>query len=100
MFCFCFLLIYLFIYSFVEIPVLKHNYLEIHQTHFRQMFTFGRTMAVDERCEISFSIPHILLVLVRGVVGRERLVAQPSGLTLGFALHLVSFIKKSTHSTV
>jgi len=72
---------------------LKHNYLEIHQTDFRKMFMFGRTMAVDERCEISFSIPHILLVLVRGVVGRERLVAQPGGLTLGFVLHLVSFTK-------
>jgi len=52
-------------------------------------------MAVDDQCEISFSIPQGTLpwkpifVVVLGVAVRRRLVAQPGGLTLGFALHLV-----------
>ena len=28
-----------------------------------------------------------------GVAGRRRLVAQPGGLTLGFAVHIVFFIE-------
>lgn len=57
-------------------------------------------MAGDDQSEISFSAlkacchgNQILLVLVHmGVAGRNRLVAQPSGLTLGFTLHLVNFL--------
>jgi len=36
------------------------------------------------------------------VAGRKRLVAQPAGLTLGFAMHLVSFSrdKANEYSTI
>jgi len=52
MFCLCFLLTYFL----VEIPFLKTNFLKIYRTDLRQMFVVGRTVAVDERREISFSI--------------------------------------------
>jgi len=58
-------------------------------------------MAADNQSEISFGSvqerwhgDQILLVFVQnrdGIAGRRRLVAQPGGLTSGFALHLVSF---------
>ena len=35
----------------------KTNYLKIYQTDLRQIFRAGRTMAVDDRSEISFLIP-------------------------------------------
>jgi len=32
-----------------------------------------------------------------GIAGRRRLVVQPGGLTLGFALHLVSYMSQHEH---
>jgi len=57
-------------------------------------------MAVDNQPEISFLIPQGTLArqpisvvfICRTVAGRTRLVAQPGGPMLGFALHLGIFI--------
>ena len=35
------------------------SYLNIHRTDLRQIFTVGRTVAVDDQSEISFSIPRM-----------------------------------------
>jgi len=58
---------------------------------FREVCSFGKTMAVIDHSEISFLIPRVMLPWPPTVDGfdRMRLVAQPGGLTLGFALLLV-----------
>jgi len=60
------------------------NYFKIYRTDLRQIFRVGRTTAVDDQSEISFSI------LQRTLPQQPVLVAQPGGLTLGFAVHLVT----------
>jgi len=60
-------------------------------------------MAVDDQSEITFSISQgILPWQPFFVAGRKRLVAQPAGLTLGFAMHLASFSrdKANEYSTI
>jgi len=37
------------------------DYLNIYQTDLRQIFRVGRTLAVNNQSEISFSIPQVLL---------------------------------------
>jgi len=37
-------------------PIIS-KYLKFYQTYIRQIFRFGRTVAVDDQSEISFSIP-------------------------------------------
>jgi len=51
-------------------------------------------VAVDDQSEISFSIPEGALPWQPIFVGfeRRRLVAQPGGLTSGFALHVVDLL--------
>ena len=84
MFCFCFLFFNDFSLT---------SYLKIYQiqTDLRLMFRVGRAMAVDNPCQISFSIPRGSFPWQPIFVGfnHRRLVAQPGGLMLGFALHLV-----------
>jgi len=86
MFCCCFL----FIYLLLTIPFRPI----IYRTDLRQIFRVGRTMAVDDQSEVSFSIPkgrchsnQFSLVLSAELVvvagERRRLVAQPGGLKLG-----------------
>jgi len=58
---------------------------------FREVCSFGKTMAVIDHSEISFLIPRVMLPTVDGF-DRMRLVAQPGGLTLGFALLLVVYL--------
>jgi len=53
------------------------NYFKIYRTDLRQIFRVGRT-------QITFSI------LQRTLPQQSVLVAQPGGLTLGFAVHLVT----------
>ena len=53
------------------------NYFKIYRTDLRQIFRVGRT-------QITFSI------LQRTLPQQPVLVAQPGGLTLGFAVHLVT----------
>ena len=74
------------------------KYLKNYRSDPRQISRVGRTMAVDERSEVSFSIRQgtlpwqsIIWFYRMGVAGRRRLVAQPGGLTLGFVLHPVFF---------
>jgi len=79
MFCCC----YLFYIYFLTIHVRR-----IYRTDLRQIFRVGKTMHVDDQCEITLSIlkgfghdKQFLLILLLGVAGRRRLVAQPGGLT-------------------
>jgi len=39
----------------------QNSYLKMYQTDLRQIFKIGRTMAVDDQSEISFSIPTMTL---------------------------------------
>jgi len=34
------------------------NYLKLYRTDLRQIFSVGRSLAVDDQSEVSFSIPH------------------------------------------
>ena len=46
----------MFFYLVLKIPV-RPDYLKIYRTDLRQMFRVGKTTAVDDQSEISFSIP-------------------------------------------
>jgi len=66
-------------------------YLKICRADLRQIFRVDRTMGVDDQPEICSSIHQRTLPWQPIFVGfgRRRLVAQPGGLTLGFALYIV-----------
>ena len=57
MFCLCFIFIILIFNDFCQA-----NYLNVYQTDLHQMCRDGRTMAVDERAEVSFWIPQGMLL--------------------------------------
>jgi len=80
------------------------NNLKIYWTDLHQIFKIGRTMAVDDQHEISFSIPQYTLPwqpIFVGMIHRtsvvrgcravcRRLVVRLGGLTSGSAVNLVS----------
>jgi len=62
------------------------NYLNIHQTDLHEIYSIGRTMAIDERCEVIFSIP-------QGTLPRQPILWAKSTsiphLVVRFAWHLL-----------
>ena len=47
----------------------RYNYLKIYRTNLHQVCRVGRTVAVDERSEVSFLIPHGTLLWQLTFVG-------------------------------
>jgi len=92
------------------------SYLKVYRTGLRQFFWVSRTVAIDNQSEISFFDPLTDFAIAANFCwfyqqnwfwSRQWLVAQPSGLMLGFGLHPVVVVpivvralkpKRSTYS--
>ena len=93
---FCFSLLFENLFLMIPVRPIISKIVEIYRTDIRQIIGVGRTLAVDDKSDFFDLSSYVAMATTfcwfypqNWFSSCQWLVAQPGGLTLGFALHLV-----------